>query len=50
LTKIELLLKSLYNDKNIIKNVALKTVYNSARDQNSKFIQAIFWAYYAFTF
>ncbi|CAG8635989.1 20081_t:CDS:2, partial [Racocetra persica] len=47
LTEIELLLKTLCDDESIIGNIALKTVYNSERDQDGEFIQAVFWAYHA---
>ncbi|CAG8806225.1 27679_t:CDS:2, partial [Gigaspora margarita] len=46
LSKIEVLLKTLKNDNNIIGDIAIKPVYNDEHDQNGEFIQAIFWAYH----
>ncbi|CAG8811056.1 31292_t:CDS:2, partial [Gigaspora margarita] len=45
LTEIELLLKTLCNDESIVRNIVLQNVYNDEQDQDSAFIQAIFWAY-----
>ncbi|CAG8563728.1 7053_t:CDS:2, partial [Scutellospora calospora] len=46
LSEIELLFKTLRDDKSIVGNIALKDAYNNERDQNGEFIQAIFWAYH----
>ncbi|CAG8776246.1 4818_t:CDS:1, partial [Racocetra persica] len=45
LSKVELLLKTLRDDDNIVENIALKDTYNDERDQDGEFIQAVFWAY-----
>ncbi|CAG8480474.1 28011_t:CDS:2 [Racocetra persica] len=45
LNEIELLLKTLQNDENIMSSIATQPVYNNERDQDGSFIQAIFWAY-----
>ncbi|CAG8817521.1 27961_t:CDS:2, partial [Gigaspora margarita] len=47
LNKIEMLFKTLYNAKNIIANIAIKPLYNDACNQDSAFIQAIFWIYHS---
>ncbi|CAG8778695.1 17977_t:CDS:2, partial [Cetraspora pellucida] len=43
----KLLLKTLHDNESIIENIVLKTAYNSERDQDGEFIQAVFWAYCA---
>ncbi|CAG8675354.1 27960_t:CDS:2 [Racocetra persica] len=45
LNEIEMLFKTLYDDENILGYTALKAAYNTERDQDSKFIQGIFWVY-----
>ncbi|CAG8595566.1 13703_t:CDS:2, partial [Racocetra persica] len=45
LNEIEMLLKTLHNDENIMANIAIKPLYNDERDQDGAFIQAIFWIY-----
>ncbi|CAG8794542.1 15048_t:CDS:1 [Racocetra fulgida] len=42
LNEIEMLLKTLEHDENIIASIATKPVYNDERDQDGSFIQAIF--------
>ncbi|CAG8465578.1 7409_t:CDS:2, partial [Gigaspora margarita] len=50
LNEIEVLLKTLQDDKNILCSIATKTAHNNECDQDSEFIQAIFWSYcYAFS-
>ncbi|CAG8805457.1 39308_t:CDS:2, partial [Gigaspora margarita] len=45
LSEIEVLLKTLKNDNNIIGDIALKPEHNDEHDQDGEFIQAVFWAY-----
>ncbi|CAG8715935.1 7915_t:CDS:2 [Gigaspora rosea] len=45
LSEIEMLLKNLHEDENIIGDIALKNAFNDERNQDGKFMQAIFWAY-----
>ncbi|CAG8830305.1 2171_t:CDS:2, partial [Gigaspora margarita] len=45
LSEIEILLKTIQNNENIIGNIATKAAHNNERDQDGKFLQAIFWAY-----
>ncbi|CAG8606497.1 13890_t:CDS:2, partial [Racocetra fulgida] len=46
LSEVELLLKTLCDDDNIVGNIALNDVYNDEQDQDDEFIQAVFWAYH----
>ncbi|CAG8490251.1 7425_t:CDS:2 [Cetraspora pellucida] len=45
LNEIEMLLKTLQNNKNIMTSMATKPAYNDEHDQDGSFIQAIFWAH-----
>ncbi|CAG8512502.1 13303_t:CDS:2 [Racocetra persica] len=45
LNEIELLLKTLQNDENIMSSIATQPAYNDERDQDGSFMRAIFWAY-----
>ncbi|CAG8615643.1 11637_t:CDS:2 [Gigaspora rosea] len=45
LSEVEILLKTIQNDENIIGNIATKAAHNNEHDQDGEFLQAIFWAY-----
>ncbi|CAG8835445.1 34983_t:CDS:1, partial [Racocetra persica] len=45
LNEIELLLKTLQNDENIMSSIAIQSAYNDEHDQDGLFMRAIFWAY-----
>ncbi|CAG8782313.1 37983_t:CDS:2 [Gigaspora margarita] len=45
LNEIEVLFKTLQDDENILYSIATKTAHIDECDQDSKFIQAIFWPY-----
>ncbi|CAG8537867.1 5200_t:CDS:2 [Racocetra persica] len=45
LNEIEMLLRTLENDENIIASIATKPAYNDEHNQDGSFIQAIFWAH-----
>ncbi|CAG8694023.1 31043_t:CDS:2 [Gigaspora margarita] len=45
LNEIEVLLKTLQGDENILCSIATKTAHNDEHNQDGEFIQAIFWLY-----
>ncbi|CAG8504356.1 26147_t:CDS:2 [Gigaspora margarita] len=45
LSEVEILLKTIQNDENIIGNIATKAAHNNEHDQDGEFLQAIFWVY-----
>ncbi|CAG8807218.1 6367_t:CDS:1, partial [Cetraspora pellucida] len=45
LNEIEVLLKTLQHDENVLGSIATKAIHNDERDQDGEFIQAVFWVY-----